>query len=102
MIGDHGVVEEGVSAYPWMVTTKMVKNFLNGGTAVNVLASQMGVDLITVDMGMVGTIEDLELLNYKVRAGTNNFIKGPAMSCEEALKTIIRFRNETWRRDWLC
>lgn len=88
MIGDHGVVEEGVSAYPGMVTTKMVRNFLNGGAAVNVLASQMDVDLITVDMGMVDTIEDLELLNYKVRAGTNNFIKGPAMSREEALKAI--------------
>ena len=53
MAGDHGVVAEGVSAYPQEVTPQMVLNFLGGGAAINVLARHVGARVIVVDMGVV-------------------------------------------------
>ncbi|HEX7556909.1 MAG TPA: nicotinate-nucleotide--dimethylbenzimidazole phosphoribosyltransferase, partial [Leptolinea sp.] len=52
MAGDHGVVQEGVSAYPADVTPQMVHNFLQGGAAINVLARQAGARVCVVDMGV--------------------------------------------------
>src|SRR4030067_2223407 len=51
MAGDHGVVAEGVSAYPQEVTPQMVTKFLHGGAAINVLARHVGARLTIVDMG---------------------------------------------------
>lgn len=88
MVGDHGVVKEGVSAFPQSVTTAMVKNFLNGGAAVNVLARQYDVDISIVDIGMVETLEDEGLIQANVKRGTNNMLNGPAMSKKEAVEGI--------------
>src|SRR3989475_6848796 len=51
---DHGVVTEGVSAYPQIVTAQMVENFLRGGAAVNVLARHAGAAVVVADMGVAG------------------------------------------------
>ena len=86
---DHGVVEEGVSAFPKEVTPQMVLNFLRGGAGINVLASHAGVDVRVVDMGVdydFGTIPDL--IDRKIARGTNNFAKGPAMLREQALAAL--------------
>ena len=50
--GDHGVIAQGVTAYPQEVTVQMVQNFLAGGAAINVMAQQAGVDLVIVDAGV--------------------------------------------------
>src|SRR5205809_7058067 len=51
---DHGVVAEGVSAYPQIVTAQMVENFLAGGAAINVLARQAGPRVVVADFGVAG------------------------------------------------
>jgi len=87
--GDHGVTEEGVSAYPKEVTAQMVFNFLRGGAGINVLARHAGADVVVIDIGVDHDFKDIEgLVHMKVLRGTKNFSKGPAMTREEALKCI--------------
>ncbi len=79
--GDHGIAEEGVSAYPQAVTRQMVANFLAGGAAANVLARTNGVDLEVVDAGVAGDpMEAPGLVSRRVAAGTRSFAAGPAMT----------------------
>ena len=88
--GDHGVVEEGVSAFPQEVTLQMVCNFINNGSAINVLARQAGADMVIADLGVAAEmdIQHPNFRNRKISAGTGNFTKGPAMTSEEAVKAI--------------
>ncbi|RAU97617.1 nicotinate-nucleotide--dimethylbenzimidazole phosphoribosyltransferase [Paenibacillus sp. YN15] len=84
MAGDHGVCEEGVSAFPSEVTCQMVMNFLNGGAAVNVLARHASANVVCVDMGIDGELEHPDLLQRKIRRGTRNMARGAAMTRDEA------------------
>jgi len=88
MAGDHGVCEEGVSAFPQEVTAQMVNNFVNGGAAVNVLARQAGADVVCVNAGVKTEMSHPRLLDRNVRRGTGNIARGPAMSRGEALQAI--------------
>lgn len=89
MAGDHGVVAEGVSAFPQEVTRQMVKNFLSGGAAINVLARHAGARVVVVDCGVSGELPDTPGLKArKMGHGTRNIAKGPAMSTEEAVRSI--------------
>ena len=85
MAGDHGVAQEGVSAYPSEVTWQMLLNFASGGAAINVLARQVGARLVVVDMGVNGPAESIAgVLSHRVGPGTRNFTQGPAMTVEQA------------------
>ncbi len=86
--GDHGVVEEGVSAYPQEVTRQMILNFLNGGAGINVIARQVGAEVYVVDVGVAGEVEDPRLIRKKIVSGTRNLLREPAMTREEAEKTL--------------
>lgn len=87
--GDHGIVEEGVSAYPASVTGEMVKNFLNGGAAINVLCRQFDIDISIVDMGVNADFPSHPLLFHKkVRKGTRNFALEEAMTAREAKEAV--------------
>jgi nicotinate-nucleotide--dimethylbenzimidazole phosphoribosyltransferase len=92
--GDHGIVDEGVSAYPKEVTPQMVLNFLRGGAGINVLARHAGAEVVVVDIGVdfdfaeIATQRDVPLRIMKVMKGTRNFAKGPAMTKDEAVKCI--------------
>ncbi len=77
---DHGVVEEGVSAFPQEVTQQMLANFVNGGAAIAVLARAAGARLEVVDAGTLATAQLPGVLWAKAGDGTANFTQGPAMS----------------------
>jgi nicotinate-nucleotide--dimethylbenzimidazole phosphoribosyltransferase len=88
MAGDHGVCEEGISAFPAEVTPQMVLNFLHGGAAVNVLARHAGAEVICVDIGVNADLEHPELVSRKVKRGTNNIAREAAMTRDEATQAI--------------
>jgi len=87
--GDHGISKEGVSAFPKEVTRQMVFNFLRGGAGINVLARHAGADVIVIDVGVDYDFPDVEgLIKKKVVYGTRNMLHVPAMTKEEALRSI--------------
>ncbi len=88
MAGDHGVVKEGVSAFPQEVTPQMVYNFITGGAGINVLARHVSARVTVVDVGVAAEINDPHVRVRKVKAGTDNMARGPAMSREEAISAI--------------
>ena len=89
LAADHGIAQEGVSAYPSSVTSQMVLNFLHGGAAVNVLANQVGAEVQVVDMGVMSDLNHLPgLVVRKVGSGTKSFLSGPAMTREEAVQSV--------------
>lgn len=86
---DHGVVEEGVSAFPKEVTVQMVYNFLNGGAGINVLANHVRAEVLVVDIGVDHDFGDTPgLIGRKVARGTRNMAKGPAMTRDEAVAAL--------------
>jgi len=93
--GDHGVCEEGVSAFPSVVTGEMVKNFARGGAAINVLARQCGASLSVVDVGVISDLSGIDgVQKRKVRAGTANLLTGAAMSRDECAAAVDAGREE--------
>lgn len=89
LAGDHGVTEEGVSAFPREVTAQMVLNFLRGGAAINVLSRHVGAEVVVVDVGVDHEFADLPgLVRAKVARGTGNLARGPALSRAQALAAI--------------
>ena len=87
--GDHGVVDEGVSAFPREVTPQMVLNFLRGGAGVNVLARHVGADVQVVDVGVDYDFPPTPgLVSRKIARGTKNFLHEPAMTREEAVAAM--------------
>lgn len=89
MAGDHGVVAEGVAAYPQEVTVQMVANFAAGGAAVCQLARHAGAELVVVDVGVAGDVSALDGVRHaKVAAGTRNLAVGPAMTREQAAEAV--------------
>jgi nicotinate-nucleotide--dimethylbenzimidazole phosphoribosyltransferase len=92
MAGDHGVVAEGVSKYPQEVTAQMVNNFVAGRAGINVLARQAGAKVVVVDMGVAGDLSALtesgKIISRRIGPGTRNMAAGPAMSREEAVRSV--------------
>jgi nicotinate-nucleotide--dimethylbenzimidazole phosphoribosyltransferase len=86
---DHGITHEDVSAYPKEVTAQMTYNFLNGGAAINVLAQHHNVAIEIVDAGVDHEFAGSKgLRNCKIRRGTANFARGPAMTRDDAARAV--------------
>lgn len=86
--GDHGVVAEGVSPFPQIVTQQMVQNFVQGGAAINVFCRQHNIAIDVIDAGVNGDLFALPITHAKVANGTRNFLHEPAMTavqCEQAI-----------------
>ena len=91
---DHGIAAQGVSAYPQAVTLQMVANMLAGGAAVSVLARQHGLALTVVDCGVAGDIAPQPGLHVaKVRAGTADSSRGPAIAAAECEAAMVNGRS---------
>jgi len=95
MAGDHGIVSEGVSAYPQEVTGAMVQTFLAGGAGINAICRHVSADVYVVDMGIIADFADVNipksdrLIIHKIAPGTANFAQGPAMSRPEAEQAVM-------------
>ena len=89
--GDHGVAAEGVSLYPQAVTRQMVRNFLDGGAAINVLCQVASAELFVVDAGCAGGPfeEHRQLINIRIGDGTANIATGPAMRREDCVRAVL-------------
>lgn len=92
MAGDHGVVSEGVSQFPQEVTVQMVDNFVNGGAGINVLSRLNHCSVTVVDMGVAEDLSALarskKIISHKVALGTKNMFREPAMTLEEARRSL--------------
>jgi nicotinate-nucleotide--dimethylbenzimidazole phosphoribosyltransferase len=88
--GDHGVLERGVSPWPQEITAAMVGNFCTGGAAVNAIAKTVGARVSILDVGVAGELERHPLLRAaKVRRGTDDLSRRPAMIREEAARAVM-------------
>ncbi|KXS56767.1 MAG: hypothetical protein AMR96_00740 [Candidatus Adiutrix intracellularis] len=88
--GDHGVVEEGISPYPQDVTHQQISNFSQGGGAINVLAHHTRAKIIIADVGVNYDFPpNPSILNLKIAHGTQNITKGPAMTRDQAIQSIL-------------
>ncbi|WP_442112799.1 nicotinate-nucleotide--dimethylbenzimidazole phosphoribosyltransferase [Pseudomonas sp. NUPR-001] len=96
--GDHGVVAEGISAYPQAVTGQMLQNFVAGGAAISVLARQLNAQLEVVDLGTIDPDLNLPGVRHlRVGPGTANFAKAPAMTREQGLQALQGGRDAALR-----
>ncbi len=90
-VADHGVADEGVSAFPQAVTAEMLRNIAGGGAAISVLARRFGYALKVVDVGVkVDTsAKPLAGVTYRrIAAGTRNILDGPAMTPEQTTRAL--------------
>jgi nicotinate-nucleotide--dimethylbenzimidazole phosphoribosyltransferase len=87
---DHGVADEGVSAYPREVTAQMVHNFLEGGAAISVLARHAGARVVVIDAGVASKLDPHPgLANRKIGFGTRNMIREDAMTRAQAEESLL-------------
>ncbi|VFT10891.1 nicotinate-nucleotide--dimethylbenzimidazole phosphoribosyltransferase [Pseudomonas aeruginosa] len=98
--GDHGVVAEGISAYPQAVTGEMLRNFVRGGAAISVLARELGAGLEVVDLGTAFPLEALPGVRHlRLAAGTANFVEASAMGAEQCLLALEAGRESVRRAE---
>lgn len=96
--GDHGIAEENVSAFPQAVTAEMVKNFANGGAAINVLTNGLQAKLEVINLGTAADTGSLpNVINQPLGKGTANFSKEPAMN-ERQLSLAINIGRQSAER----
>jgi nicotinate-nucleotide--dimethylbenzimidazole phosphoribosyltransferase len=92
MAGDHGVADEGVSKYPREVTAQMVHGFAAGMAGINALARLAGARVLVVDIGVAADLQPLvqagKIVDRKIARGTANFALGPAMTRDQAVRSI--------------
>lgn len=85
---DHGIVAEGISAFPQQVTRQMVENMAQGGAAINVFGRQNRAKFSLVDVGVLGEGFAAPVKNRKIRQATKNFFQQEAMTQEEVEQAL--------------
>jgi nicotinate-nucleotide--dimethylbenzimidazole phosphoribosyltransferase len=90
-VADHGVAEEGVSAFPKAVTLEMLRNIAGGGAAISVLARRLNYELRVIDVGVETDSSSQPfpgVIYHRIGAGTRNFLKTAAMTRGEAVRAL--------------
>ncbi|AGA87505.1 nicotinate-nucleotide--dimethylbenzimidazole phosphoribosyltransferase [Stutzerimonas stutzeri] len=95
--GDHGVMEEGVSAFPQAVTGQMLRNFVAGGAALSVLARRLAAPLEVIDLGTVEPLQLDGVSHLRLGPGTANFMRQPAMSEQQLWQALAAGREAAQR-----
>jgi len=86
---DHGVAASGVTPWPQHITAAMVRNFANGGAAINAIARQVGATVHVVDVGVNADLIDMSTVrHHKVRFGTDDLAVGAAMASAETIRAL--------------
>ncbi len=88
MCGDNGVTEEKVSSFPADISVLVAETMLKGISGVSVLARHAGAGLRVVDLGLFREVNDVRMVNRRIRPGTSNIARGPAMSREEGVRAV--------------
>ncbi|MGE4559533.1 MAG: nicotinate-nucleotide--dimethylbenzimidazole phosphoribosyltransferase [Desulfobulbus sp.] len=88
MMADNGVYTEGVAMYPQDITRIGADFVTSGRMGVNFLANYAKADIIAVDVGIQVEVDLPKVINRKIRYGTANFLREPAMTREEAVRSI--------------
>lgn len=88
MCADNGIVEEGISQSDKSVTAICTRNIAAGKSSVGIMAARENIDICAVDVG-VDTEDSIPgVTDKKIRQGTRNFHREPAMTPEEVLQAI--------------
>lgn len=88
MVADNGICAEGVAGSPQDITLIQGMNMTKGICGMGVLSAHAGADIKVVDVGILSDYNNHKVYNRKIKYGTDNFAKGPAMSREEAIKAV--------------
>lgn len=86
---DNGVVEEGISSAPQIVTLAQTINLTRGITGASALAAHTGTEMVVVDVGVNAEVHCPAVHSRKIAYGTKNLAKGPAMTREDAVKALL-------------
>lgn len=100
---DHGVVAEGVSQTGSEVTALVARSIAEGTANINLIARAAAIDVFAVDMGMIADVECEGIIARKQARGTDNMVKGPAMSraqAEQAVQYGVELVGEMKRRGY--
>ncbi len=92
--GDHGVMQENISAYPQAVTRQMLHNFTTGGASISVIAKQYHAHLQVIDCGTVGEAYDYQgVQQHPIASGTQNFVETVAMTEPQCIAAMTIGKN---------
>jgi nicotinate-nucleotide--dimethylbenzimidazole phosphoribosyltransferase len=86
---DNGVWEEGITPVPQAVTAMQATNMAKGVAGISVLTRYAGADLKIIDIGVKDALEYTVIENRRIKSGTGNIAKGPAMTRQEAEKAVL-------------
>lgn len=88
MAADNGVVAEGVTQTGQEVTKIVTENMTKHNATICIMSSMSGADVYPVDIGIATDSDNEKVIKRKIKYGTDNMMKGPAMSKEEAIAAI--------------
>ena len=97
---DHGVAQQGVSAYPPEVTAQMMANFASGGAAINVISNSVDASINVIDVGVNADLTDFQQLAHeKINRGTHDIAQYAAMTmdeCQKAMQVGAKYSNQAF------